>query len=202
MNEQSKLGAFRRSMTAQAEAEIARMEQEMEALRQARAAREKARAEAGEDRCIAQARVQAARESRQTVARAGAACRARLLRLRETLTEGVFEETGARLAALAASEEYEGYLRGCVRRLRETLPGTGAALSLRPEDAGYADGLRDIWQGEIRTDGTFRRGGAAAADAEHGVRADATLDAALAAQRDWFRAHSGVILHEVEGGEG
>ena len=195
MDEQEKLGAFRRSMTAQAEAEIARLEAEMDAVRSARAARAKARAEAGEDARIRAARAEAGRLTRQAGAQAAAEGRRGLLKQRETLTDGLFRAAREELLRFSASAEYEAFLQGCVRRLRAAVPQPEAVLLLRDADRARFGGALG-WTGEIRADEGIALGGARALCEAAGVLADETLDARLEEQRVWFRAHTDLILTE------
>lgn len=194
MNQQERLNTFQHSMVAQAEAEIARLNKEMDALSFAREKRAKAQAEAGEAACIRTAKEQAAQIMRQQSASAATKLRQRLIRLRTELTNELFAQAMEELIHFTATDAYEKFLLSCVGLLRQAIPQPDAILFLRAEDMTYSKNCAQVWRTEIQMDPGIHIGGARAYSAQTGLIADETLDTRLEDQRIVFRLRSELIL--------
>ena len=116
--------------------------------------------------------------------------RRELFEKRVAIEKKVFEEAAGRLRQFTQTEDYSGYLLKAVSaaaRAFSAAPGN-AVFHLREDDMKYSDQLSAAYGAacEFRADESIELGGLLALNDQLGIAIDATLDARLEQQHEWF----------------
>ncbi|MBR1811315.1 MAG: V-type ATP synthase subunit E [Clostridia bacterium] len=115
-----------------------------------------------------------------------------LLQRRSEITDEVFAEAAARIAAFTQTDGYRAFLLDSAKQLC-ALMGADSVFYLRPEDERHFHAL-NTYCADIRADSQITLGGIRAVNESRGLLADDTLDSRLAQQRQTFYETSGVTL--------
>lgn len=128
---------------------------------------------------------------RQTSA-ATQAARQQLLAAREALVEDMFRQVESRLLDFTGGEKYGDWLAEKLAA-HPFEKGAAVTVSLRGADMAHAPRLEKALPGStVRQDDSIRLGGLTATDGR--LLYDDTLDTLLAAEKEDFYLHSGLIL--------
>lgn len=112
--------------------------------------------------------------------------RLNLASLRNTLSDGIFEEAELKIKDFTLSKDYPAFLKKSAEKLVETL-GTEIIFYVRPCDMVYSNIFNEIAKNaEIHEDENIRLGGIIATDKADTLRADDTLDSRLKAEKKSF----------------
>lgn len=113
-----------------------------------------------------------------------------LFERRVEIEKKVFDEAADRLAAYTATPDYKKYLYKAVLAAAKTFSASpsGAVFRIREEDMSFAESIRSAYGSEctIEPDSTIQLGGLRALNEGLGIAIDATLDARLEQQHEWF----------------
>ena len=141
----------------------------------------------GERQCAAIRRKTDTEVTQSLAAEARAALTAR----RQALTDGVFADAEARLAAFTATADYAAWLQASAADLAARL-GQGTVLYARPADCALLTALPAGCT--LQPDDSIRLGGLRAENRAAHMAADDTLSTRLAAQRSWFLENAGLSI--------
>lgn len=118
------------------------------------------------------------------------ATRARLAARRSVLSDAVFADARAKVAAFTKTADYAAWLAASAKDLAGDL-GRGTILYARPADLKLIE--NNLPAGvTLQADDTITLGGLKAANGA--LAADDTLESRLDAQHDWFLEHSGLSI--------
>lgn len=116
--------------------------------------------------------------------------RRQLLEARRAMAQSFFDEVEARIAAFAATSDYDAWLTARAQP-HAALAQQAVTILLRPADEGKQGLLRAVFpQAVFETDRSIRCGGFKLVAGR--VLCDETLDAAFAAEQERFIAESGL----------
>jgi V/A-type H+-transporting ATPase subunit E len=135
------------------------------------------------------------RQSRQ-ISLAELEGRRKLLKLREDLTQKVFDETAEKVLAFTKTAEYKDYLCKAVAGSCSGVPEGALLIEVRHDDLPFAEDLRAASgrQADVRENPDILLGGVIVYNRDKGLVIDETLDLKLSSQRDWFAANSGLSI--------
>lgn len=196
-SQQDKLDRFMEAINSYAEKQRLRILYEMEQYSSAEL--DKAEKEALRDAYIHIQKETA--EVRASVVRRLSAAelegRRRLFEERAAIEDEVFATAAKRLAAFAATPEYEDYLARAAAKAVTTLGEGELTVRVRPADEGRAELFARLMPGcRIESDSTIRLGGFTAVSETRGVCVDMTLDARLADRREAFRRRCELMIED------
>lgn len=121
-----------------------------------------------------------------------------LFEQRFAIEQKVFDEAAACLREFTASEDYPEYLRKAARAVVRVFSAApqGAVFHLRAEDMKYSDRIATAYGSECDfiEDSSITLGGMLAINETLGIAIDATLDARLEQQHEWFCENSGLSI--------
>ena len=182
---------FLKSIQAEGERQCAaiRRKTDTEVTQSLAAAREEEQARAA--RTIAFETARAKTQANRALSAARAEARAALTARRQALTDGVFDDAEARLAACTATADYAAWLQASAADLAARL-GQGTVLYARPADCALLTALPAGCT--LQPDDSIRLGGLRAENRAAHMAADDTLSTRLAAQRSWFLENAGLSI--------
>jgi V/A-type H+-transporting ATPase subunit E len=123
--------------------------------------------------------------------------RRKLLKLRDEISGGVFEDTAKSLVDFTSSPKYLDYICNIIKKCVETFPEGKSVIMVKKEDLQYSKKLLSAFG---RTDAICESsdkitiGGVIIYNHDKGIVVDETLDLKLANQKDWFAASSGLTI--------
>lgn len=119
-----------------------------------------------------------------------------LLRFRNQLTDEVFGEAKARIAAFTATPSYQEFLIGQVTNALAAFPCDSATVLLRTDDLSLADTLKSACPAvaAVVPDKKNKLGGFCLVNEERGLLEDRTFEAALEAKKPAFYASCGLSV--------
>lgn len=194
---QKKREQFRQSIMRQADAQIAKIDAELESFRVTELGRCKDDARGNSHHILDEERLRIEHEAGQRVSARRNKLRRQLYERRSQLTDELFAQAKARLRAFASGPDYPDYLR---RKAGEAAgvrcSGEVVVLQVRPEDLRYEKDLIQDCGAPCHVEKTdaIALGGLLVSLPESGRAADETLDTALEAQRQWFYETSELFL--------
>jgi len=113
-----------------------------------------------------------------------------LFEQRVDIEKKIFDEAADRLRSFTQTADYSAYLKKTVAAAATVFSAAPdkAVFHLRDEDMKYADELRAAYGAacEFQSDDSIQLGGLLALNEHLGIAIDATLDARLEQQREWF----------------
>lgn len=114
-----------------------------------------------------------------------------LSKMREKITDSVFEKAAQKLEGFTKSEQYDAFLKRSISALSNEIED--AVIFVKESDA---ERVRALFGGNIcvKTSDKIRLGGAFAQSADGAVTADDTLDIRLEEKREWFLSESGLVI--------
>jgi V/A-type H+-transporting ATPase subunit E len=123
--------------------------------------------------------------------------RRKLLKLRDEISRGVFEDAARSLLDFTATSKYIDYICNLIKKCVETFPAGKSVIMVKKEDLQYKDNLlstfgRDDAACEASVNITI--GGVIIYNHDKGIVVDETLDLKLESQKDWFAATSGLTI--------
>ena len=181
---------FLKSIQAEGERQCAAIRRKTDTeVTQSLAAREEEQARAA--RTIAFETARAKTQANRALSAARAEARAALTARRQALTDGVFADAEARLAAFTATADYAAWLQASAADLAARL-GQGTVLYARPADCALLTALPAGCT--LQPDDSIRLGGLRAENRAAHMAADDTLSTRLAAQRSWFLENAGLSI--------
>ena len=122
--------------------------------------------------------------------------RGEVLERRREITEEVFTEAKARIAAFTQSVDYAPYLCSLLKEMTDVLPADGTVYMLSRKDEAHLPAIQALVPAGSRVELTdsFVLGGLYGVHRERGIIADNTLETKLDLQREWFTKSSGLTV--------
>lgn len=113
-----------------------------------------------------------------------------LFERRVDIEKKVFDEAAEKLSAYTATPDYKNYIYKAVLAAAKTFSSSpdGTVFRVREEDMTFAESINSAYGSKctIEADSTIQLGGLRALNEGLGIAIDATLDARLEQQHEWF----------------
>lgn len=113
-----------------------------------------------------------------------------LFERRVTIEKKVFDEAAEKLSAYTETPDYKKYIYKAVLAAAKTFSSSpdGTVFRIREEDMSFAESINSAYGSRcvIEADSTIQLGGLRALNEGLGIAIDATLDARLEQQHEWF----------------
>ncbi|HIR53297.1 MAG TPA: V-type ATP synthase subunit E [Candidatus Onthovicinus excrementipullorum] len=118
---------------------------------------------------------------------------------RMEMEKEVFNRARKALCAFTASPDYLPFLKKSIVAMAAVITGDAVVL-VREQDLPLAQELKTAFGRacEVEADPTVEIGGCRVRDLSNGLLADDTLEARLAAQREWFLTHAKLSVNDQE----
>lgn len=115
------------------------------------------------------------------------------------IQQSVFSQAREKLAAFAASADYEDFLKKSVSALAAQISGE-AVILVREQDLPFGAQLQTAFGREcaVEVDRSIKLGGCKVKDLTNGLIADDTLEVRLNAQEEWFLANARLPISITE----
>lgn len=192
---EEKLQRFETEIMDAANHDCEKIDAELAAYKTAVMAKQKAAAKSESRHMVENEAACAIAAANTDLSRKKAKIRETLYETRDSLCAALFEKAADQLKAFAASGEYGPYLLKKAAELAAAYPTKGARISVRSVDLAKTNELERLLPGAtIAADDTILLGGLRLESADGRSVADATLDAALLAERELFAARSGFVV--------
>jgi V/A-type H+-transporting ATPase subunit E len=123
--------------------------------------------------------------------------RRKLLKLRDEISRGVFEDAEKSLHDFTATPKYVDFICDIIKKCAETFPAGKSVIQVRKEDLQYKDKIISAF-GRADTvcevNVNINIGGVIIYNHDKGIIVDETLDLKLENQKDWFATTSGLTI--------
>lgn len=123
--------------------------------------------------------------------------RRKLLKLRDEISRGVFEDSSKNLLNFTSSPSYSDYICNIIKKTVETFPAGKSVIMVKKEDLQYSEKLLSAFgraDAVCEASDNIIIGGVIIYNHDKGIVVDETLDLKLANQKDWFAASSGLAI--------
>ncbi|MGN0550446.1 MAG: V-type ATP synthase subunit E [Acutalibacteraceae bacterium] len=121
----------------------------------------------------------------------------KLYKKRMEITEKVFSQAFAKLAAYSETDEYKERIKKDAAELAEFFKGEDCTVYIKPGDDGLKGDISACFAGcniSLQTSDKIKIGGLAVFCEKRGIYADQTLDTKLKDRKDWFLQNSGLKI--------